>query len=309
MLGLLALSVGIAYRAAARGAGLATFLTQGRPPVTYLEYVQNRQQSEAVFDLVIKPAVDAKRRAQAEAGGADEAEQEIDVAVPVEPVVLGPMPSGPQESELPSPPFDAPDVMVPDVTAVAEDLTRMLQEERASAAAACEPAPAPVPAEPALPEPLQLHDVASEAAADANGQFTATQVVRAFNAWKWALGRTYNNADGEALELRAFAANVHLIQKYLDAPPAPVANQPVETKLSIPRSDGTQDWRTEYRLAAEARAEAEAAGRRAMAGRAAADDKLKLRQEEIGRQQQAAKRQARWRPRGGGVRGGAGRGR
>ena len=58
-----------------------------------------------------------------------------------------------------------------------------------------------------------LREAASDAAADAS--FSASQIVASFNAWKADRGSTYNNVDGEALELRAFAANEALVRKFL----------------------------------------------------------------------------------------------
>ena len=55
----------------------------------------------------------------------------------------------------------------------------------------------------------------SEAAASLAAPLSASQIAAAFNAWKGAQGRTYNNLDGEALDLRAFAANEDLVREYL----------------------------------------------------------------------------------------------
>ena len=61
----------------------------------------------------------------------------------------------------------------------------------------------------------ELREAAGEAAASLAGPLSASQVAAAFNAWKGAQGRTYNNLDGETLDLRAFAANEDLVRKYL----------------------------------------------------------------------------------------------
>ena len=53
---------------------------------------------------------------------------------------------------------------------------------------------------------LAVHEL-SALAGSAVVPYSASQIVHAFNAWKAAVGRTYNNLDGEALELRAFAGN------------------------------------------------------------------------------------------------------
>ena len=58
-------------------------------------------------------------------------------------------------------------------------------------------------------------EAAGEAAASLAGPLSASQIAAAFNAWKGAQGRTYNNLDGEALDLRAFAANEDLVRKFL----------------------------------------------------------------------------------------------
>ena len=65
-------------------------------------------------------------------------------------------------------------------------------------------------------EPLreEVGEAPSAAAASVAVPLSASQIATAFNAWKGAQGLTYNNVDGEAIDLRAFAANEELVREY-----------------------------------------------------------------------------------------------
>ena len=50
---------------------------------------------------------------------------------------------------------------------------------------------------------------------------------------RMAIGRTYNNRDGEALELRAFAANAPLVAAYLPPPSVPPPPPPASSTAAF----------------------------------------------------------------------------
>jgi hypothetical protein len=207
-------------------------------PFSYGEYSLREQASNAVWNLVVKPAVERRRR-EMEAGARTAAAHD---PAPVRAPVLVPE--------------DAPAV----ARAVATTAAATPQEVDAVA--------------------LAVHEL-SALAGSAAVPYSASQIVHAFNAWKSAVGRKYSNLDGEALELRAFAGNPSLVAKYLHH--VVEVPQPAEraTVLTIPAPMPGEDWRTAYHRAADVRAAAIEAGRRAAAGRAAADDQLRLRQQQI----------------------------
>ena len=63
---------------------------------------------------------------------------------------------------------------------------------------------------------VEAIEAAIEAVASPAGPpLSASQITTAFEAWKGAAARKYDNADGEARALRAFAANEDLVREYL----------------------------------------------------------------------------------------------
>ena len=212
-------------------------------PFSYAQHSLREQASAAVWNLVVKPAVERRR-------------SEMDAAAS-------------------APPLDA--------TAYDATLARapVLVPEDAPAIAAAVAASAAATPQEVDAVALAVHELSALAGSE-GVPYSASQIVHAFNAWKTAVGRKYSNLDGEALELRAFAGNPSLIAKYLHhVVEVPEAAERT-TVLTIPAAHPGEDWRTAYHRAADVRAAAVDAGRRAAAGRAAADDKLRLRQQQIG---------------------------
>eukprot|EP00316_Scyphosphaera_apsteinii_P015626 CAMPEP_0119314308 /NCGR_PEP_ID=MMETSP1333-20130426/32348_1 /TAXON_ID=418940 /ORGANISM="Scyphosphaera apsteinii, Strain RCC1455" /LENGTH=393 /DNA_ID=CAMNT_0007319395 /DNA_START=26 /DNA_END=1207 /DNA_ORIENTATION=+ len=124
--------------------------------------------------------------------------------------------------------------------------------------------------------------LAASEAADFAGlaeTFTASQIVIAFNSWKLLLGRTHKSTEEEVMDLRAFAANAHLISTHLKAAESALIG--VDTisgdvyDLAADELGASTDWIGVYNQAAATRESAAMQQSEAVAGRLAAEDKLR----------------------------------
>jgi hypothetical protein len=186
---------------------------EGEPPFSYAEHSIREQASAAVWNLVVKPAVE-RRRSEMEAASS-------------------------------APPLDA--------AAYDATLARapILVPEDAPAIAAAVAATAAATPQEVDAVALAVHELSAVAGSE-GVPYSASQIVHAFNAWKTAVGRKYSNLDGEALELRAFAGNPSLIAKVPHPNPGPnqvalsrrlpptLTRQPLpHRKVPAPRGGGT----------------------------------------------------------------------
>ena len=145
------------------------------PPFSYSEHTLREQASQAVWNLVVKPAVQRRR------------------------------------DEMSAPPVDTTTTTTAYDAAIAR--APVLVPEDAPAIAAAVAASAAATPQEVDAVALAVHELSALAGSE-GVPYSASQIVHAFNAWKAAVGRKYNNLDGEALELRAFAGNTPLIAKY-----------------------------------------------------------------------------------------------
>jgi len=127
------------------------------------------------------------------------------------------------------------------------------------------------------------------AAADYEGEFKASEIVIAFNAWKMAMGRSYQKKEEESIALRAFAADHGLIRAHLEAAESALLGVGSSATVEdLPSVDGTyEDWLAVYEQAASDRTAAASQLADVATGRSAAEQKLKkcmtaaLREEEM----------------------------
>lgn len=121
--------------------------------------------------------------------------------------------------------------------------------------------------------------LAAKEAAEGAGleQFSASEIVIAFNSWKLSLGRTYRSKDEEANDLRSFGSNLDLITQHLQAAESALFNieEPGYTPEDLSVELESVNWRGVYNQAAASRSTAEKAKAEAMRGTAAANDKLR----------------------------------
>ncbi|KAL1520401.1 hypothetical protein AB1Y20_021987 [Prymnesium parvum] len=127
----------------------------------------------------------------------------------------------------------------------------------------------------ATPELINMAREAAEKAGHAE-KFSASQIVLAFNAWKLSSGTTYENKEEASKALRAFAADLQLITSNLEAAESvlfnsdfnPFADDELTAYLN-------SEWHSAWKQASDSRASAEAQKAKALAGQAAAQDKLR----------------------------------
>jgi len=122
----------------------------------------------------------------------------------------------------------------------------------------------------------EMVEAAQEAAESAGlgEQFSGSEIAIAFNSWKLCTGKNFPTADAEALELRAFASNAIMISEHLKAAEGAVFLGGLEPTVDVAATDGV-NWMAVYNQAAAQRTNAEKAWGEAVAGRAAANDKLR----------------------------------
>ncbi|KAL3928645.1 MAG: hypothetical protein SGPRY_002301 [Prymnesium sp.] len=143
-----------------------------------------------------------------------------------------------------------------------------------------------------LIEDPELIKAAEEAAGQAGhlDQFSPSQIVIAFNSWKLSEGVSYESKEDAATALRNFAADLKLITTHLELAESALFSS--ETFNAFGEDDLTayldSEWRLTWQKAAEARKHAEAQRAKALAGQAAAEDKMKQAVENASQNEKAA---------------------
>mmetsp|Transcript_37654 Transcript_37654/g.85506 ORF Transcript_37654/g.85506 Transcript_37654/m.85506 type:complete len:384 (-) Transcript_37654:450-1601(-) len=122
----------------------------------------------------------------------------------------------------------------------------------------------------------ELMQTAVEAAREAgHGEnFTASQIAIAFNSWKLSKGWVFESKEETAAALRTFAANFNLITTFLEAAGSATL---FDTEASLQQQEELPmlaDYQLQFDQASAALARAKEQQEQAIAGRAAAEDKL-----------------------------------